>query len=102
MPQIPKAFLDSPLASQILILVTNGFVSDQKGIIYLYCFVNLPISEIESLTGLSNLYIVSTLASYSRVLTLMLDAFKRVIPYDATNLVPVAELFEHEIEKGVV
>jgi len=96
MPQIPKAFMENSLISQVLRLTINEFNYEEKMIIFLYCFVKLPINEIAALTKLTPFRVVSTLVLYSERLEFKLDVFKKAVPYDTTNLISVGEMFDLE------
>jgi len=96
MPKIPKEFIyDSPII-QVLQENINEFNSEEKNIIYLYCFIKLSVDEIASLCDLSVLYVVGTLVLFSERMAFKLDIFKKAVSYDDANLMSVQELFELE------
>jgi len=95
-PKIPRAFVENFRIGQVLYLTINEFSFEDQAVIFLYCFVNLPISEAAKLTGLPASYIVGVLALYYEKLKLKLGIFKQAVPYDVTDLVSVKEMFEQE------
>lgn len=96
MPKIPKAFIDNYPVSQILYLTINEFNSEEQAVIYLYCMIKLPISEITDLTELSHLHIISTLLLYSEKLAFKLGIFEKAVPHNINEFVSVGEMFELE------
>jgi len=94
MPKIPKEFVENSPIIQVLQETINEFNCEEKSIIYLYCFISLSVNEIATLSELSTSYVVSTLVLYSEKLAFKLDVFKKAVPYDDIDLVPIQELFE--------
>lgn len=97
MPKIPTAFVKNSPIDQVLCLTIDEFNFEEQSVIYLYCFINLSVSEITALTKLSTLHVVSILSLYSERLASKLRVFKKAVPYDTADTVSVKEMFELEI-----
>jgi len=99
MPAIPRAFIKSTSTWQMLCLTVAEFNFEEQAVIYLHCFVKLPISEIANMTGLSTIHVLSTLILYSKRLKFKLDVLKKAVPYDAVDTVSIKEILGPEDEK---
>jgi len=92
MPGIPRAFITRGKIKLILCHTAEDFGYEEQQALYLYCFLKIPIDEIAGKIGLSQNHIASVLVLYSERLTTKLDFFKRAMPYDANDLLPVSEI----------
>jgi len=92
MPEIPKTFFDHAKIRFVLHHTINGFDFEEKIAVYYYCFLNLPISEIAAVTELSENHVASVLGLYSERLKYKIGVFKKAVPYNANDLLPVSEL----------
>jgi len=101
-PQISESLLNNSLISQLLFMTINEFTFEEKTVIYLYCFVELPISEIANLTELDTSYIEGILTIYSERLAFKLGILKKAAFYDTSHQVPIKELFEMETAKEML
>lgn len=93
-PKIPRTFLKNFLISQVLYTTIDGFNFEEQNVIFLYCFVSLPISEIAALAELSEVHVVSILTLYSERLRFKLDIFKKSVPYDTADVVSVRDMLD--------
>jgi len=92
MPEVPRAFITQGKVKLVLCHTVKDFGYEEKQAIYFYCFLNKPIGEIAEKVGLSQAHVVSVLGLYSERLTNKLDLFKKAIPYDPDDLLPVSEI----------
>ena len=92
MPDIPSAFIKRDKIKLVLCHTTEEFGYEEQQALYLYCFLKTPISEIAEKVDLSQNHIKSVLALYSERLTSKLNLFKKALPYDADDVLPVSEI----------
>ena len=92
MPKVPRAFMNHAEIKLILSHTSAEFGFEEQQALYFYCFLNAPINEISQKVGLSQNHVASVLGLYSERLTNQLDLFKKAVPYDANDLLPVSEV----------
>ena len=92
MPGIPKAFIKRVKIKLVLCHTAEEFGYEEQQALYLYCFLKTPIEEIAEKVGLSQNHVKSVLVLYSERLANKLNLFKKAIPYDAGDLLPVSEI----------
>jgi len=92
MPEVPRVFIDRGKVKLALCHIAKDFRHEEQQALYFYCFLNKPISEIAEKVGLSQAHVVSVLMLYSERLTDKLDLFKKALPYDANDVLPVSEI----------
>ncbi|MCL2391957.1 MAG: hypothetical protein FWC66_05025 [Oscillospiraceae bacterium] len=92
MPEVPKAFITRDKVKLVLCHTAEDFGYEEQQALYFYCFLNKPISEIAEKIGLSQSHVVSVLRLYSERLTNKLNLFKKALPYDADDVLPVSEI----------
>jgi len=92
MPKVPRAFIARSKVKLVLCHLAKDFGHEEQQALYFYCFLNKPISEIAEKVGLSQAHVVSVLGLYSERLTSKLDLFKKALPYDADDVLPVSEI----------
>ena len=97
MPPVPRAFINHPKIKYVLYHTINEFDFEEQAAIYYYCFIGLSVSKIAALTELTPNHVASTLNLYSEKLLLRLDIFKKAIPYDTDDLLPVSELLSLQL-----
>jgi len=90
--------MENQSIGQVLHVTIDEFNLEERMVIYLYYFVQLPIDKIADITKLSAPYVVSTLVMYCEKLVLKLDIFKKAVPYDDANLLSIGEMFELGID----
>jgi len=102
MPEIPRTFIRHTKVNQILCHTIEDFDYEEQAAVYYFCFLGLPISEIAALTQLSQPHVVGALTLYSERLKSKLDVFKKAVPHDADDLLPVSEILSTEIWENIV
>jgi len=102
MPEVPRAFISHAKVKHVLCDTVEDFGFEEQEALYFYCFLNLPISEISKSTGLSHNHVVSVLCLYSERLSTKLSIFKKALPYDANDLLPISEILLPEPSDDIV
>jgi len=97
MPQIPRAFVNHTKIKYVLCCTIEDFGYEEKEAIGFFCYLGAPISEISEATGLSQNHIESVICLYSERLATKLDIFKKALPYDTNDLLPVSEILSLEL-----
>ena len=92
MPKVPRAFVNHANIKLVLLHTAEDFGFEEQQAIYFYSLLDAPISEIADKTGLSQNHVTCVLKLYSERLASKLDLFKRAVPYDANDLLPVSEI----------
>ncbi|MCL2392644.1 MAG: hypothetical protein FWC66_08605 [Oscillospiraceae bacterium] len=92
MPDIPSAFIKRDKIKLVLCHTAEEFGHEEQQALYLYCFLQIPVSEIAEKVDLSQNHVKSVLALYLERLTKKLDLFKKALPYDADDVLPVSEI----------
>jgi len=92
MPKVPRAFINHAKVKLILFHAAEGFDVEEQQALYFYCFLDAPINEIAGRVGLSQSHVVSVLGLYSERLATQLNLFKKVLPYDSSDLLPISEV----------
>jgi len=70
----------------------ESFGCEEQEAIYVYCILDLPVSDIAKLTELSPNHVANTLMLYSERLAAKLSIFKRAVPYNESDMLPVSEM----------
>lgn len=90
---VPKAFIENISTKTVLQDVVNDFSFEEKQVIYYYFAMETPTaSEVTRVTELSTNHVDSVLNLYIERLNSKIDFFKKIIDYNADELVPVSEL----------
>ena len=97
MPKIPRAFVEHEKFKDILCTTASIFNQEELEAIHVHCILGLPVNKISKLTELTPNHVASVLGLYSERLELKLRLFKKAIPYDADDLLPVSEILLIEI-----
>ena len=92
MPEVPRAFINHDKIKTILCHTAEEFGHEEQLALYFYCYLNASISEISEKVGLSQNHIASVIGLYSERLTSQLNLFKKAMPYDADDTLPVSEI----------
>jgi len=92
MPDIPSAFIKRDKIKRVLCHTAEEFGHEEQQALYLYCFLKTSISEIAEKVGLSQNHVKSVLALYSERLVNKLALFKKTIPYDDNDVLPISEI----------
>ena len=101
LPHIPRAFMARPKINQALRLTVEHFSYEDQSIIYLYCLVNLNLTDISALTQRPMGHVKRTLSAYLGELNFKLGLFKKAIPYDPddpADLLDVGGLLSYEVD----
>jgi len=93
MPKIPKVFIEHPRVKYELRDTIEAFNVEEQEAICLYCLLDMPISEITEATELSQTHVVSVLILYSERLKFKLGVFKKAMPYNASDLLSISEMY---------
>jgi len=92
MPKVPRVFITHERIKFLLCHTAEEFGHEEQLALYFFCYLNASISEISEKTGLSQNHVASVLGLYSERLTNQLNLFKRAMPYDADDVLPVSEI----------
>ena len=92
MPKVPRAFLGQAKVKLVLCHTAEDFGFEEQLALYFYCSLDAPIKEIAEKVGLSQNHIASVLGLYSERLTSKINLFKKALPYDADDMMPVSEM----------
>jgi len=91
-PQIPQAFATHPKIMQILNETVYEFNHEEQQAIYYYHFTGLSPGVISRVVDLSEDHVVSALVLYAERLNMKIDLFKKVEPYDESEMLPINEI----------
>ena len=94
--ELPIIFTKSPAMREALHLTLYNFNIDEQMIIRMYYHIEMTVSEITEVSGVSPDYIVGTLIVYSERLRYNIYTFCKESGYDEANPVDIKELFEFE------
>ncbi|MCL1786506.1 MAG: hypothetical protein FWG38_00855 [Defluviitaleaceae bacterium] len=97
-PTIPKAFVEDANARWVLSDIINDFYHEEKQAIYYSYAWDGAAENIGEKIELSQTHVASALWLYRERLTSKLDFFKRIIPHDENDHVPVSEILFPETE----
>jgi len=97
MPKVPRVFIEHPKIKYVLYHTIDEFDFEEKEAIYFYCILDLPISEIAKIIGISQNHVASALGLYSERLNFKLDVFKKAISYDTNDVLHVSEVLFLEL-----
>ena len=97
MPKVPRGFIEHPKIKHVLSHTINEFAIEEQVAIFFYCFLDLSVGKIATATELSKTHVISVLGLYSEKLKFKLGIFKKAVPYDASDLLPVSELLVLEL-----
>jgi len=92
MPKVPRAFMNRAEIKRILCHTAAEFGFEEQQALYFYCLLDVPINEISEKVGLSQNHVASVLGLYTERLTNQLNLFKRTMPYDPKDVLPVSEI----------
>ena len=101
-PEIPKAFTQHKNVMMILCSTIEEFGHEEQQALYYYCYLRVPICDIAKKVGLSQGHVASVLGLYLERLTNQLDFFKKAVPYDNSDLLPVSEILSLEHLEQIV
>ena len=93
MPKVPKIYIEHPKVKHELRDTIEFFSIEEQEAIYLYCFSDMPVCEIMKKTELSQTHVVGVLILYSERLKFKLRVFKKAMPYNASDLLPIGEMY---------
>ncbi|MCL2363364.1 MAG: hypothetical protein FWC71_01735 [Defluviitaleaceae bacterium] len=91
-PQIPQAFAMHPKIMQILHETVYEFNHEEQQAIYYYHFTGLSPRAIARVVELTEDHVVSALVLYAQRLNMKIDLFKKVEPYDESEMMQVDEI----------
>ena len=89
---IPKAFMQNDDAKWVLCDVINDFHYEEKQAIYYFCVLDVTIEDVAEKIELSPNHVASTLGLYSERLESKLCFFRKIMPYDENDLLPIGEM----------
>jgi len=89
---IPKAFIKNDDTRWILCDVINDFRHEEKQAIYYCCVLDVTIEDVAKKIALSPNHVASALGLYSERLESKLCFFRKIMPYDENDLLPIGEM----------
>ncbi|MCL1787903.1 MAG: hypothetical protein FWG38_07925 [Defluviitaleaceae bacterium] len=96
-PEIPKAFIHHDKAKHVLYHVIEGFNYEEQMAIGVYYFLNLSISEIAQVTGLSKERVTNVISLYAARLEDKLSLFRKALPYNENDVLQVSDILFQEV-----
>ena len=91
-PQIPRTFFDNADVAYVLNETINGFQHEEKEAIYFHCVLGVAVSEIATITRLTQQHVHNTLNLYAERLEMRLRFFKKFVPHDNDEVLPASEI----------
>ncbi|MCL2363649.1 MAG: hypothetical protein FWC71_03185 [Defluviitaleaceae bacterium] len=91
-PHIPRTFFDNADVTYVLNEAINGFQHEEKEAIYFHCVLGVTVSEIATITRLTQQHVYNTLNLYAERLETRLRFFKKFVPHDKDEVLPVGEI----------
>jgi len=89
---IPRAFIKNDDARWVLSDIISDFSFEEKQAIYYSCVSNATVEDVAEKIELSPTHVASVLTLYLERLAHKLDFFKKFLPYDETDLLPISEI----------
>jgi len=96
MPQIPRAFINHSKVKHLLCEMIENFGYEERQAIYYFCFLDVSVSEISKVTELTESHIISVLSLYSERLECKINFFKKAMPCNVDDVLPVSEILLQE------
>ncbi|MCL2425353.1 MAG: hypothetical protein FWD05_03340 [Oscillospiraceae bacterium] len=98
---IPKAFIQEESSKLFLCNLIENFNFEEKQAIY-YCTVvdNASIDEIAKKIELTPEHVIGVLLIYSERLKYKLNFFKKIMPYDENDTIPLEEMLFIEASRA--
>jgi len=98
MPKVPRVLMEHPQINYLINAIIEDFNPEEQQAIILYHVGDIPISELETLTGLSSDRIISVVVLHAERLASTIDLLKKAINCDDDDALPIGEvlLYGHE------
>ena len=96
-PTVPRAFVTHPKIKYAVYCLIEGFgYEEQQAIGYFYYLDDVSIKEIAEKTELTENRVLSSIGLYAERLEAKLEFFKRILPYDTSDVLPITEILFHD------
>ena len=97
-PTVPRAFVTHPKIKYAVYCLIEGFgYEEQQAIGYFYYLTDASIKEIAEKTELTENRVSSSICLYAERLEAKLELFKRILPYDTGDVLPITEILFHDV-----
>jgi len=89
---IPRAFIQNDDTRWVLCDIISDFNYEEKQAIYYCCVLDVTVEDVAERIELSPNHVASALGLYSERLESKLRFFKKIVPYDENDLLPICEI----------
>lgn len=97
-PTIPRAFVIHPRLKYTVYCIIEQFGhEEQQAIGYFYYEDNASIKDIARITELTENRVLGAICLYAERLNARLEFCKRVLPYDANDVLQITDILFHDV-----